>query len=211
VDVAREAADLILLEHDLAVVHGGVQEGRRTFGNILKYLLMGTSSNFGNMLSMALGTLMLPFLPLLPVQVLLNNLMYDLSEVPIPLDHVEPSLLERPHRFDIRHLRDFMLIVGAGQLRVRSGHVRHPAVRLPRGRTALPYGLVRRVHGDAGARRARHPHAGRPVPSATASGFTRDRAGGRRARRSCSRGLASVGNSGSCPFRAATSHSSSAW
>ena len=112
VDVAREAADLILLEHDLAVVHGGVQEGRRTFGNILKYLLMGTSSNFGNMLSMALGTLILPFLPLLPVQVLLNNLMYDLSEVPIPLDHVEPSLLERPHRFDIRHLRDFMLVVG---------------------------------------------------------------------------------------------------
>ncbi len=112
VDVAREAADLILLEHDLAVVHRGVREGRRTFGNILKYLLMGTSSNFGNMLSMALGTLILPFLPLRPVQVLVNNLLYDLSEVPIPLDHVEDSIMRRPHRFDIRHLRDFMLVVG---------------------------------------------------------------------------------------------------
>lgn len=112
VDVAREAADLILLEHDLAVVHRGVREGRRTFGNILKYLLMGTSSNFGNMLSMALGTLILPFLPLLPVQVLVNNLLYDLSEVSIPLDHVEAEVMRRPHRFDIRHLRDFMLVVG---------------------------------------------------------------------------------------------------
>ncbi len=112
VDVAREAADLILLEHDLGVVLRGVREGRRTFGNILKYLLMGTSSNFGNMLSMALGTLLLPFLPLLPVQVLVNNLLYDLSEVPIPLDHVEDEVMRRPHRFDVRHLRDFMLVVG---------------------------------------------------------------------------------------------------
>src|SRR5436305_7099252 len=77
VDVAKAAADLILLEQDLAVLKEGVLEGRRTFGNIMKYVLMGTSSNFGNMFSMAGAALVLPFLPMLPVQVLLNNLLYD--------------------------------------------------------------------------------------------------------------------------------------
>ena len=86
VHVAKEAADLILLERDLEVLHDGVVEGRRTFGNIMKYIMMGTSSNFGNMFSMAGAALVLPFLPMLPTQVLLNNFLYDVSEIPIPLD-----------------------------------------------------------------------------------------------------------------------------
>ncbi len=112
VDVAREAADMILLDHDLSVVHRGVLEGRRTFGNILKYLMMGTSSNFGNMFSMAGGTLILPFLPLLPVQILVNNLLYDISEIPIPMDRVDDEFIARPHRWSMTFIRDFMLAIG---------------------------------------------------------------------------------------------------
>ena len=88
VDVAKAAADMTL-ERDLGVLHAGVIEGRRTFGNIMKYIAMGTSSNFGNMFSMAGASLFLPFLPMLPVQILLNNLLYDVSELPIPLDRVD--------------------------------------------------------------------------------------------------------------------------
>jgi P-type Mg2+ transporter len=112
VDVAREAADMILLDTDLGVVHRGALEGRHTFANIMKYLMMGTSSNFGNMLSMALGTLLLPFLPMLPVQILVNNFLYDVSEVPIPLDRVDPEFLDRPRRWDLSEIRNFMLVIG---------------------------------------------------------------------------------------------------
>jgi len=112
VDVAKAAATMILLEKDLGVLVEGVREGRRTFANIMKYVMMGTSSNFGNMFSMAAGVLFLPFLPLLPVQILLNNLLYDLSEMAIPLDHVDDEMLERPRRWDIRFVRNFMLVLG---------------------------------------------------------------------------------------------------
>jgi Mg2+-importing ATPase len=112
VDVAKEAADLILLDQDLGVVHRGVLEGRRTFGNIMKYVMMGTSSNFGNMFSMAGGTLVLPFLPMLPVQILVNNFLYDISEIPIPLDSVDRESLERPRHWDVASVRNFMLVVG---------------------------------------------------------------------------------------------------
>jgi len=112
VDVAKEAADMILLEHDLGVVHEGVLEGRRTFGNIMKYIMMGTSSNFGNMFSMAGASLFLPFLPMLPTQILLNNMLYDVSEVPIPLDHVDEEEVRRPRHWDMTFVRDFMLVVG---------------------------------------------------------------------------------------------------
>ena len=112
VDVAKEAADLILLEHDLGVVHRGVLEGRRTFGNIMKYVMMGTSSNFGNMFSMAGGTLILPFLPMLPVQILVNNFLYDISEIPIPMDSVDREYLERPRHWNVASIRNFMLVVG---------------------------------------------------------------------------------------------------
>jgi len=112
VDVAKEAADMILLDTDLGVVHRGALEGRRTFGNIMKYVMMGTSSNFGNMFSMALGTLLLPFLPLLPVQILVNNFLYDVSEIPIPLDNVDQEFLERPRHWNLSEIRNFMLVIG---------------------------------------------------------------------------------------------------
>lgn len=112
VDVAKAAADMILLERDLVVLHAGVQEGRRTFGNIMKYIMMGTSSNFGNMFSMAGASLVLPFLPMLPVQILLNNLLYDVSELPIPLDRVDDDYLSHPRHWDMNFIRNFMLIIG---------------------------------------------------------------------------------------------------
>jgi Mg2+-importing ATPase len=112
VDVAKEAADLILLDQDLNVLQDGVREGRRTFGNVMKYIMMGTSSNFGNMFSMAGGTLMLPFLPMLPIQILLNNFLYDLSEIAIPFDNVEEDTLARPHAWDMDFVRRFMLTLG---------------------------------------------------------------------------------------------------
>jgi Mg2+-importing ATPase len=112
VDVAKSAAEMILLEQDLNVLHEGVVEGRRTFGNIMKYIMMGTSSNFGNMSSMAGATLFLPFLPMLPVQILLNNLLYDVSEIPIPLDSVDEEYLTQPRHWNMNFIRNFMLAVG---------------------------------------------------------------------------------------------------
>ncbi len=112
VDVAKDAAEMILLEHDLGVLYHGVSEGRRTFGNVMKYIMMGTSSNFGNMFSMAGGSLFLPFIPMLPAQILLNNMLYDFSEVPIPLDNVDEEYLMRPRQWDISFVRKFMLAVG---------------------------------------------------------------------------------------------------
>jgi Mg2+-importing ATPase len=112
VDVARDAADIILLEPGLHVLHRGVREGRRAFGNVTKYLLMGTSSNFGNMFSMAVASVFLPFLPMLPTQVLLNNLLYDLAQITIPTDNVDPEVIRKPQRWDIRSIRNFMLTVG---------------------------------------------------------------------------------------------------
>ncbi len=112
VDVAKEAAAMILLRKDLGVLAEGVREGRKTFVNILKYILMGTSSNFGNMFSMAGGVLFLPFLPMLPTQVLLNNLLYDLSETMIPLDRVDDEAVGRPRRWDLDVVRRFMFVFG---------------------------------------------------------------------------------------------------
>jgi len=112
VDVAKEAATMIMLRNDLGVLAEGVREGRRTFANIMKYVMMGTSSNFGNMFSMAGAVLFLPFLPLLPVQILLNNLLYDVSEIAIPLDRVDEEMVARPQHWDMRFVRDFMLVLG---------------------------------------------------------------------------------------------------
>jgi len=112
VDVAKEAADLILLEPDLGVLPDGVREGRRTFGNVMKYIMMGTSSNFGNMFSMAGGTLLLSFLPMLPIQILLNNFLYDLSEIAIPFDEVDEETLARPHTWEMAFVRRFMFTLG---------------------------------------------------------------------------------------------------
>ncbi len=112
VDIAREASDIILLERRLDVLHAGIIAGRSSFGNVLKYLLMGTSSNFGNMFSMAGATLLLPFLPMLPTQILLNNFLYDLAQITIPTDNVDPIHIRRPQRWDIGLIRRFMIIMG---------------------------------------------------------------------------------------------------
>jgi Mg2+-importing ATPase len=112
VDVARDAADIILLEPGLGVLLTGVLEGRAAFGNVMKYLLMGTSSNFGNMFSMAGAAVFLPFLPMLPTQILLNNFLYDLAQIGIPSDRVDPEFTRKPRRWDIGLIRRFMLWVG---------------------------------------------------------------------------------------------------
>jgi P-type Mg2+ transporter len=112
VDVARDAADIILVEPGLRVLHNGIIEGRKAFGNVTKYLLMGTSSNFGNMFSMAGASLFLPFLPMLPTQILLNNFLYDMAQVTIPSDNVDDEYIRGPQRWDIHLIRNFMLIIG---------------------------------------------------------------------------------------------------
>ncbi|HYM32288.1 MAG TPA: magnesium-translocating P-type ATPase [Candidatus Cybelea sp.] len=111
-DVARAAADLILLEHDLSVVREAVVHGRSTVQNVSKYVLMGSSSNFGNMFSMAGAALFLPFLPMLPIQILLNNLLYDVSEIAIPFDQCDPEATARPVKWDVRLIERFMLVFG---------------------------------------------------------------------------------------------------
>jgi P-type Mg2+ transporter len=112
VDVAKDAADIILLEHDLDVLADGIVEGRRTFANTIKYVRMGTSSNFGNMFSVTIAAAFLPFLPMLPSQILLNNLLYDVSQLTIPTDHVDEEQLVRPSHWDVRSIRRFMFRFG---------------------------------------------------------------------------------------------------
>ncbi len=112
VDVAKESADIILLQKDLTVLENGVVEGRKTFGNTMKYIMMGTSSNFGNMFSVAGASLFLPFLPMLPTQILLNNLLYDFSQTTITADHVDETYVERPKKMNIRFIRRFMIWFG---------------------------------------------------------------------------------------------------
>jgi len=111
-DVAKDAADVILLEKDLGVLADGVAEGRRIFANTIKYVLMGTSSNFGNMFSAAGASLFLPFLPMLPSQILLNNLLYDTSQLAIPTDNVDEEQVRRPSHWDIGFIRRFMIFFG---------------------------------------------------------------------------------------------------
>jgi Mg2+-importing ATPase len=112
VDVAKEAADFVLLEKDLGVLVQGVREGRTTFANTLKYVFMATSANFGNMFSMAGVSLFLPFLPLLPKQILLTNLMTDFPEMTIATDRVDAEMVDHPRRWDIKAIRKFMIIFG---------------------------------------------------------------------------------------------------
>ena len=112
VDVAREAADLVLLKPGLDVLCRGVEEGRVTFANSLKYIFTTTSANFGNMLSMAAASLFLPFLPLLARQILLNNFLSDFPAIAIAGDNVDPEWVRTPHRWDIKSIRNFMIIFG---------------------------------------------------------------------------------------------------
>ena len=112
VDVAKEAADFILLKRDLGVIHDGVIEGRRTYANLMKYIMMLTSSNLGNMMSMTLATFLLPFIPMAPPQLLLQNLLYDFSQIPIPLDNVDQVVVANPHKWDIKFIQRFMIVFG---------------------------------------------------------------------------------------------------
>ena len=112
VDIAKESADIVLLEKSLLVLNAGVLEGRRTFGNIAKYIKMGTSSAFGNMFSMLGASIVLPFLPMLPVQILLNNLLYDFSQTGIPFDRVDADYLAVPRQWKLDDLRSFMVVIG---------------------------------------------------------------------------------------------------
>lgn len=112
VDIAKESADIILLEKSLLVLHEGVREGRRTFSNILKYVRMGASSNFGNMLSVLGASALLPFVPMAPIQILTNNLLYDFSQVTIPSDNVDPEEVARPTPWAIDRITRFILLVG---------------------------------------------------------------------------------------------------
>jgi Mg2+-importing ATPase len=111
-DVAKEAADVVLLEKDLAILADGVMEGRRIFANTIKYVLMGTSSNFGNMFSAAGASALLSFLPMTPTQILLNNFLYDISEMTIPTDKVDDEQLHRPAHWDLKLIQRFMLVFG---------------------------------------------------------------------------------------------------
>jgi len=112
VDVAKEAADLVLLKQDLDVLREGIVQGRKTFANTLKYIFMATSANFGNMFSMAGASLFLPFLPMLPMQILLINFLTDLPEMTIASDNVDQDFIDRPHRLDVGFIRRFMLTFG---------------------------------------------------------------------------------------------------
>ena len=112
VDVAKESADIVLLEKDLGVLANGVKEGRKTFANTLKYVFMATSANFGNMFSMAGASLFLSFLPLLPRQILLTNLMTDFPETTIGTDNVDSEMVEQPRRWNVEFIRNFMIVFG---------------------------------------------------------------------------------------------------
>ncbi len=112
VDVAKESADIILLEKSLLVLEDGILEGRRVFSNIIKYIRMGASSNFGNMFSVVGGSYFLPFLPMAPIQILLNNLLYDFSQAGIPTDRVDDELIAEPRKWNIAGIKKFMLCIG---------------------------------------------------------------------------------------------------
>lgn len=112
VDIAKESADIILLEKDLMVLEAGVIEGRKTFGNIIKYIKMTASSNFGNMFSVMFASAFLPFLPMLPIQLLIQNLLYDISQTTIPFDRMDPEFLRKPRKWDASDLSRFMIFIG---------------------------------------------------------------------------------------------------
>ncbi|MGB9429097.1 MAG: magnesium-translocating P-type ATPase [Gammaproteobacteria bacterium] len=112
VDIAKESADIILLEKSLMVLEEGVLEGRKVFGNIIKYIKMGASSNFGNMFSVLGASIFLPFVPMAPIQILVNNLLYDFSQTAIPTDNVDPEYLEQPRKWDLRNVGWYMVVIG---------------------------------------------------------------------------------------------------
>ena len=184
VDIAKESADMILLEKNLMVLEEGVLEGRKVFVNILKYIRMGASSNFGNMFSVLGASAWLPFLPMQPIQVLTNNLLYDFSQVPIPTDNVGTAIISKPRPWEMGEIAKFIIFIGpissifdyttyalmwfffkCSNLGLAAGAAgagralcqsdrRRPHLR----RRAVQHRLVRRIADDADAHRPRHPH-----------------------------------------------------
>ena len=142
VDVAKEAADFVLLEQDLDMLRDGIDEGRRTFANTLKYILTTTSANFGNMFSMAAASLFLPFLPLLAKQILLNNFLSDIPATTIAGDNVDPEWVARPRRWDISFIRNYMVLFGlvSSVFDFLTFGVLLVAVPAPRRRSSAPAG-----------------------------------------------------------------------
>ena len=163
-DVAREAADFVLLERSLDVIRRGIEEGRHTFANTLKYVLTTMSANLGNMISMAAASLFLPFLPLLAGQILLNNLLSDVPAIGLAADTVDPEMIERPQRWDMRFIGRFMLEFGAVSslfdfLTFAALLIGFPCL----GRT-VPHWLVRRITAHRAGSGARRPHAPSILP-----------------------------------------------
>ena len=162
VDIAKAAAAVILLEKDLMVLDDGVIEGRKVFVNILKYVRMGASSNFGNMFSVLGASAFLPFVPMAPIQVLTNNLLYDFSQVPIPTDTVDPEQTAKPRPWHIGDITQVRPLHRPDQLDLRLHHLLRDALRLrllgSRARLTLSNRLVRRIADHANAHHSRHPH-----------------------------------------------------
>ena len=174
---------MILLEKDLRVLNDGVIEGRRCFANIMKYIVMGTSSNFGNMFSMAAASLFLPFLPMLPTQILLNNFLYDVCRRSAsPPTTSIAALLRRPKRWQIGFIRQFMMIIGpiSSIYDFLTFGLLFWVFQASRTR-ALPHWMVRGIAGDADARRVRHPDR-RATPSEPSEPAAADRRARRRGR-----------------------------
>ena len=170
VDIAKESADIILLEKSLSVLHDGAIEGRKVFGNIVKYIKMGASSNFGNMFSVLGASIFLPFLPMLPIQVLTNNLLYDFSQTTIPTDNVDEEYLAVPRQWDIGNLTRFVLLIGPissifdyltfFMMIFMFGAWNNPGPAQP-----VPGRLVRRIAADPDPDHPHHPHRPHPVPT----------------------------------------------
>ena len=168
VDIAKESADMILLEKNLMVLEEGVLEGRKVFVNILKYIRMGASSNFGNMFSVLGASAFLPYQPMLPIQILTNNLLYDFSQVAIPTDNVNVNLIAKPQPWDMGEITRFILFIGPVSsifdyttffVMLYLFHCWQPS-----GRGPLSYRLVCRIAHDPDPHHPRHPHPADPLP-----------------------------------------------
>jgi hypothetical protein len=167
-DIAKESADLILLEKSLMVLDDGILEGRKVFANILKYIRMGASSSFGNMLSVVGASAFLPFVPMAPLQILTNNLLYDFSQVPIPTDDVDPEQIARPRPWSMDQIAKFILFIGPCSSVF--DYTTYFAMMFVFGarcvaRPAVPDRMVRRVAAHPDADHPRHSHQPRPVPA----------------------------------------------
>ena len=160
VDIAKESADIILLEKSLMVLQEGVIEGRKVFGNITKYIKMGASSNFGNMFSVLGASIFLPFLPMLPIQVLTNNLLYDFSQTAIPTDNVDEEYLAVPRKWDIGNIFKFMMFIGpiSSIFDYATFFTMLYVFNCWTQSVAVPDRLVRRIPADADAHHPHHPH-----------------------------------------------------